>query len=580
MIFTLTVLLVIANPTNSCANVSVSLVKFFADYLSFFSFTRPILVVSDNVGDVAMSSSVGENTQWWTIGYDDEDFIAVNDTLYDMDAAVFVGFGGHEQILKAAVLNLKLETITRRFNARADLSMNLDSKVVFYKVLNASTIEVSEEYTVRNSPVIRKVFGNWTESKGLLIEEPSRWERRADLRGVQLKQSFLTYGIVSMILKDEERRASGIMGETLHELADTLNFTIATAPPPDGNFGNMDPDSETFNGVVGVLSRGDADVSCTGLAQTWQRDTAIDYSISILYYLFTLIAPSERPTEVKYWVYLEIIALESWLTLAALSAITGFVFYAAINISSDKFCSSTKKRRKVETLSRVGQACLAGKVAALSSTFGVYLTFQYYTADFMAIITVGSSAPPIRSFSDILDSSYYKVVTLSDSGEQIELQQSPLGSAKRTYYDTRMVGNPAAFVKNETDGLRAVLDRPGTLLFAAQTLATDTRFEALKLKDTFPVPVACAYPKGSQFRELFDHFLHKMLQGGTIHKLEKRFVAAKREGPDWAGEGAALGYWNLVFPFLVLALGVASSLLLLIVEKVALFARGNQVYFS
>ena len=87
-------------------------------------------------------------------------------------------------------------------------------------------------------------------------------------------------------------------------------------------------------------------------------------------------------------------------------------------------------------------------------------------------------------------------------------------------WDETMDGNKDAFVESGSEGIQAVLDSPGLLLFDTNWWEDSyQKLVALKIQDEAPISAAFAFQKGSEFLHLFNHFLKKLLEGGIIYKV-------------------------------------------------------------
>ena len=76
----------------------------------------------------------------------------------------------------------------------------------------------------------------------------------------------------------------------LRMLEKHCNFTSTIQYTIDGKFGGLNKDG-TWNGMVGMVVRDEADVVMTTLTLTNIRKTVIDYTIPLFWEYMTLIAP-------------------------------------------------------------------------------------------------------------------------------------------------------------------------------------------------------------------------------------------------------------------------------------------------
>ena len=130
-----------------------------------------------------------------------------------------------------------------------------------------------------------------------------------------------------------------------------------------------------------------------------------------------------------------------------------------------------------------------------------------------------------------------------------------------------MEGNPDAFLESGSEGIRVVLNNPNLLLFDTNWWEDSyQRLVALKIQDEVPISAAFAYPKGSEFLHLFNHFLKKLREGGIVYKMNEEW--SLREELDFELEPAVtLGYDNLAFPGMIFIGGLAVACTITLCEK-------------
>ena len=89
-------------------------------------------------------------------------------------------------------------------------------------------------------------------------------------------------------------------------------------------------------------------------------------------------------------------------------------------------------------------------------------------------------------------------------------------------------------------------------------LISDTGNTLLSLK------VAFAFSKGSQFRDLFNHAMHKIVESGELKKIKAKYEVLK---PDCDGsKGKPIGFENSAFAFAIFCGGLSFTIILLFLE--------------
>lgn len=94
----------------------------------------------------------------------------------------------------------------------------------------------------------------------------------------------------SSFSKTGNERFEGYAVDLIHELSKILHFNYQIKLVADGAYGRYDNLTKTWNGMIGELIRGEADIAVADLTITSKREEAVDFTypymntgISILY---------------------------------------------------------------------------------------------------------------------------------------------------------------------------------------------------------------------------------------------------------------------------------------------------------
>ncbi len=131
----------------------------------------------------------------------------------------------------------------------------------------------------------------------------------------------------------------------------------------------------------------------------------------------------------------------------------------------------------------------------------------------------------------------------------------------------------------QSDCIVKALEGMGTLAFFFGPELTDTRLSNVM---SFPSPAASigfAYQKQSEFAQLFDHHLLKMVQSGVIKRAYEKWIGSYRDLRDSEGLGEEnfkpVLLDQLLGPFLVVASGLFCSVAAAAAEKVRQLFKEN-----
>lgn len=100
------------------------------------------------------------------------------------------------------------------------------------------------------------------------------------------------------------------------------------------------------------------------------------------------------------------------------------------------------------------------------------------------------------------------------------------------------------------------------------------------MDETSKLDVAIAVPKNSEFRDLFNYELVKLRQSGVLDKMLQVHIpdktASEANDEEAETEVNGLDYMTLLFPFMVLVLGLLVAVGLAILENLVSGGRGRK----
>ena len=556
--------------SNEC-NQELLLINFFLSYVKYYSFYRPLFITTD-LNQAMQAFQVGWTTMVYRSGTEDIKNIAakVNASHDDVDILIFAG-SGHRKLLASLDFQTTEESLLD-ISVGHNLRYSLNSKTVFYHWVDCNRLLLSDRYSVKKGPVIEEQIGEWTDTEGLAIVEPIRWRRRSDLGGIQLIDSI--FDNWSTRLRFDETagvlKSWGFSAAFMDILKGQLNFTSVIIKPPHDLFGSPLANG-TWTGIFGELATGKADYSSANLKHNLERDAVADFSKPLTLLVVTLIGPIPKVSdEIRSLVYLNMVTSISWIAAATLSALA-FALLAKIQNREGMMASPVVlSQPRLMGIFFHDQVAMSGKIVILTANLASFMFFAFYTADMRAIITSPPRIIPIRSFEDLLTDNKYRVIVNRDGADVLMLANSYPGSPRRTYYDKYMANDPSALVSSDAEGVAKILNEPDTLLFGARPLAAFYKdLTVVRITDSLKIPLRLAYPKGSEFREIFDYYLDPMLRGGVIGHLERKYYPVDQYGVTATESVASLGFGNLIFPYFLIASGIVAATVTLLAELLA-----------
>ena len=482
-------------PMESCQ--AKALKPFISDILELLNSTSISIVISGDFFQEydATEISISNPTSFLCYTLEDEVDEIVERLIFQksregLDLVLFLG-SNHTEILDRLVNEEKI------FNAgvigllpeedygRERFLLRLNTKLVFY-AWEEDHFVLKERYAVRGI-VVESDISNWTESVGFKVEKPQIWERRTNLLGSDVKvASVHLLPLHELYFEDANYETGKITGgsgffiEPLNYLAKKLNFTLVFSTPEDGKFGAVDGNG-TWNGLMGMVLAGEADLAAAALTRTEERDAVTAFSITLLQEESTLAAPMSSKHATNFWVYVDIFPASTWAMCGLMIAViaSGFTIIHASGINSLR--ETNKSSGRVDIFNAMGLSALGStvqlpyevcvrhlpsKILFFFAGIGTYVLFAHYSANLTAQMTSGPKQSAVKSFDDAWNGDY-KVVVQESTSMHMFLEHSSPGTAMHQVYFETMKNDPDSFVTNLSEALDAVYYDDKTLTFTS-----------------------------------------------------------------------------------------------------------------
>ena len=483
---------------------------FYEDLMEFYNTQCPVFIMRDlfDVELGQLSDSVTLTSSY--LSYETsgemkplvEHLMSLN-ALGEVDMVLLLG-RGHHDLLQIIVNELKLfnsgsvvGVLSQSEYLNLNLTLNLNTKLYYFDSQEDGSNDLMEAYAV-SGIAIQNIVGSWDKSKGLTIPIANIWERRTDLHGQTIRVTSKTYIGLSFLKYDEGSSKSVIGGggyfiEPIYYMAEKLNFTPKFLASVDNKWGGKDVNG-TWNGMVGMLVKDEADIIAAGLTRTWERDSAVTYSITLLEGRATLIAPATKEHGHNIWAYLELFTAPSWVVCGSMVTTIAIAF-TIINASGANNLHGSDDSESFNIINGLGVSMLmliqlsynisarkiSSRILLLTAGWGFYLIFVHFAAHLTGSMICGPKEASIGSFDDVLRGGYKVIVTESTSSHEILKTAIPGTAMHQVYYET-MEGKPESIVQGRRKK-DIILKNAKTLMFTNQFLAMqDDKLQVLNIQ--------------------------------------------------------------------------------------------------
>uniref|UniRef100_A0A8C7HWD9 Glutamate receptor n=1 Tax=Oncorhynchus kisutch TaxID=8019 RepID=A0A8C7HWD9_ONCKI len=393
-----------------------------------------------------------------------------------------------------------------------------------------------------------------------------------------------------MLKKNHEQlvgndKYEGYCVELAAEIAKHVGYTYKLEIVGDGKYGARDAESKMWNGMVGELVYGKADVAVAPLTITLVREEVIDFSKPFMSLGISIMI--KKPTKSKPGVFsfLDPLAYEIWMCIV----------FAYIGVSVVLFLVSRQSHQSEGHTNEFGifnslwfslgafmqQGCdisprsLSGRIVGGVWWFFTLIIISSYTANLAAFLTVERMVSPIESAEDLAKQTEIAYGTLDGGSTKEFFRRSKIAVFEKMWSYMKSA-DPSVFVKTTDEGVVRVRKSKGRYAYLLESTMNEY-IEQRKPCDTMKVGgnldskgYGVATPKGSALRIPVNLAVLKLNEQAILDKLKNKWWYDKGEcGSKDSGrkdKTSALSLSNVAGVFYILIGGLGLAMLVALVE--------------
>ncbi|XP_071373806.1 glutamate receptor 1a isoform X7 [Centroberyx affinis] len=450
-----------------------------------------------------------------------------------------------------------------------------------------------------------KKVGYWNEDEKY-VSTAANARGSNDTYGLQNRTYIVTTILESpyvMLKKNHEQLAGndkyeGYIVELAAEIAKHVGYHYKLKIVSDGKYGARDPDTKMWNGMVGELVYGKADVAVAPLTITLVREEVIDFSKPFMSLGISIMI--KKPTKSKPGVFsfLDPLAYEIWMCIVFAYIGVSVVLFLVSRFSpyewhaedyedgGDPHQEQTNEFGIFNSLwfslgAFMQQGCdisprsLSGRIVGGVWWFFTLIIISSYTANLAAFLTVERMVSPIESAEDLAKQTEIAYGTL-DAGSTKEFFRRSKIAVFEKMWSYMKSADPSVFVKTTDEGVMRVRKSKGKYAYLLESTMNEY-IEQRKPCDTMKVGgnldskgYGIATPKGSPLRNPVNLAVLKLNEQGLLDKLKNKWWYDKGEcgsgGGDSKDKTSALSLSNVAGVFYILIGGLGLAMLVALVE--------------
>uniref|UniRef100_A0A3Q2QDA6 Glutamate receptor n=1 Tax=Fundulus heteroclitus TaxID=8078 RepID=A0A3Q2QDA6_FUNHE len=448
----------------------------------------------------------------------------------------------------------------------------------------------------------RKI-GYWNEKRGYVNTAVYR-PLTEEIFGL-LNKTYVVTTILEapymMLKKNHEQfegneKYEGYCAELAAEIAKHVGFTYRLELVGDGKYGARDPESKMWNGMVGELVYGKADMAVAPLTITLVREQVIDFTKPFMSLGISIMI--KKPTKSKPGVFsfLDPLAYEIWMCIVFAYIGVSVVLFLVSRFSPYEWQAEDSDEEDETVLSNdfgifnslwfslgafMQQGCdisprsLSGRIVGGVWWFFTLIIISSYTANLAAFLTVERMVSPIESAEDLAKQTEIAYGTLDGGSTKEFFRRSKIAVFEKMWSYMRSA-DPSVFVKNTNEGVIRVRKSKGKYAYLLES-SMNEYIEQRKPCDTMKVGgnldskgYGVATPKGSPLRIPVNLAVLKLNEQAVLDKLKNKWWYDKGEcGHKDSGrkdKTSALSLSNVAGVFYILIGGLGLAMLVALVE--------------
>uniref|UniRef100_A0A8C1DUD6 Glutamate receptor n=1 Tax=Cyprinus carpio carpio TaxID=630221 RepID=A0A8C1DUD6_CYPCA len=452
-------------------------------------------------------------------------------------------------------------------------------------------------------PTGPKKVGYWNEDEKF-VSTAAYIPGSNDTYGLQNRTYIVTTILESpyvMLKKNHEQftgndKYEGYCVELAAEIAKHVGYHYILKIVADGKYGARDPETMMWNGMVGELVYGKADVAVAPLTITLVREEVIDFSKPFMSLGISIMI--KKPTKSKPGVFsfLDPLAYEIWMCIVFAYIGVSVVLFLVSRFSPYEWhADDCEEGADQEQNNEFGifnslwfslgafmqQGCdisprsLSGRIVGGVWWFFTLIIISSYTANLAAFLTVERMVSPIESAEDLAKQTEIAYGTL-DAGSTKEFFRRSKIAVFEKMWSYMKSADPSVFVKTTDEGVIRVRKSKGKYAYLLESTMNEY-IEQRKPCDTMKVGgnldskgYGIATPKGSPLRIPVNLAVLKLSEQAVLDKLKNKWWYDKGEcGSKDSGrkdKTSALSLSNVAGVFYILIGGLGLAMLVALVE--------------
>nr|XP_057906495.1 probable glutamate receptor [Doryrhamphus excisus] len=382
--------------------------------------------------------------------------------------------------------------------------------------------------------------------------------------------------------KGSEGELEGYCIDLISELSEKLGFSYKLQLVKDGRYGSMDS-SGNWNGMIGEVIRGDADLAVAPLTLTAIREQYVDMTTPFMQTGIGFILHKDVAGDENVFSLLAPFSTEMWVGIAIAFLLTGLCMFLMGRISPGEWAKPDTEEHRFTllhsywyitgalTLQGAGPhpKAVSGKVVSAIWWVFVVVLLACYFANFHSMMHFNKKHISIMNFEDLAKQDVIEYGTVDGGSTTLFFKNSNNAVYRRIY---QHMERKKSYVVNMEEGVRRAQE--GNFAFIGEAVSLDlavaryctlTRSQEVVAMRAYSI----AARQGSPMVRNLSMAILQLSESGELTYLRDKWWASSCVGADGAPDSETLHPHDLRGLFLLLGLGLGVGLLLALLELLA-----------
>ncbi|XP_026187952.1 probable glutamate receptor [Mastacembelus armatus] len=367
--------------------------------------------------------------------------------------------------------------------------------------------------------------------------------------------------------------------DLISELSKKLGFKYKVHLVKDSRYGSMDS-SGNWNGMIGEIVKGEADMAVAPLTLTAVREQFVDMTTPFMQTGIGFILRNDLASAESTFSLLSPFSTDMWVGVLIAFLLTGLCIFLVCRISPTEWAEPDSEEHNFTllhsfwyitgalTLQGAGPhpKALSGRVVSAIWWLFTVMLLACYFGNFSSMFNSNNKHVSIKSFEDLANQDVIDYGTFNAGSTMLFFKNSHNPVYRRIY---QHMERKKSYVSNMEEGIRRTQE--GNFAFIGEAVSLDlavARYcKLIRSQEVIAMrSYSIATPQGSPLVKNLSMAILQLSESGELTYLRDKWWASSCVGGDRDHTSEALHPQDLRGLFLLLGLGLSIGLLLALLE--------------